>query len=200
MRLPFADYILTFKAKRKKTNIEENLPFVLAHMATLSESGVSPFIIFKLISNFPEYGQITVEMKKIVRNIEVLHMDPVKACREVVKEIPSDQFRKILLDYVDSAKSGKKVNLFLKNTATKLSLQHQMKMEKYVQQLVGNAELFTGILIAAPLLTFALFSFMALIQPSIEGYNIVDLTRISTYFFIPLLDTFLLFHKRRGKK
>jgi len=79
------------KATSRSKNIENNLPFVLTHMGAVAESGVPPYVIFKLIAEFEEYGEVSKEMKKIVRNIETFGIDPLTAVKEVAERSPSEQ-------------------------------------------------------------------------------------------------------------
>ena len=65
----------------RNRNIETNLPFVLTHMGAVAESGVPPYIIFKLIGQFEDYGDIALEMRKIVRNVDEFGVDPITAVK-----------------------------------------------------------------------------------------------------------------------
>ncbi|MEM5802256.1 MAG: hypothetical protein QXQ18_02630, partial [Candidatus Aenigmatarchaeota archaeon] len=49
------------KSASRRKNIETNLPFVLTHMGAVAESGVPPYVIFRLIASFEEYGEISKE-------------------------------------------------------------------------------------------------------------------------------------------
>ena len=180
-------------AKRRK-NIDANLPFALTHMGSIAESGIPPYVIFKLLSEFEEYGEISKEMKKIVRNIDVFGMDVTTAVKEVAKRTPSDQFKQALLGFVTTTESGGDIKLYLKNTGEQALFNWKMKREKFLQQLSAYAEFYTGIVIAAPLFIVSLFAVMGMIQPTIMGFGILELTKISIYFVIPAINIgFLLF-------
>ncbi len=182
------------KVSSRRKSIEVNLPFALNHMGAVAESGVPPYVIFKLISEFDEYGEISNEMKKIVRNIEIFGMDPVTAVKQVSSRTPNEQFKQILEGITTTIESGGDIKLYLKNVGEQALFDWRIKREKFLQQLSAYAEFYTGILIAAPLFIIALFAVMNMIQPTIGGFDILFLTRASIYVIIPVVNiSFLVF-------
>jgi len=182
------------KMMGRKKNIDINLPFALAHMAAISESGVPPYMIFKLLSNFDEYGEIAREMKVLVRNIDTFGIDPLTAVREMAERTPSNELRQIFLGITSATESGGDVKTYIKNAGEQAMFEWRLKREKFMQQLSAYAEFYTGILIAAPLFIISLFAVMNMIQPNIGGFDILTLTKLSIYILVPFLNAgFLLF-------
>jgi flagellar protein FlaJ len=184
------------KASTRRKNIESGLPFVLTHMGAIAESGVPPYVIFKLISEFKEYGEISREMGKIVRNIEVFGLNPLSAVREVADKTPSESFKQLLMGFITTTESGGNIKIFLKSAGDQALFEWRIKREKFLQQLSAYAEFYTGILIAAPLFIIALFAVMNMISPTLSGYNILDLMKLSIYILVPVMNAvFLIFLK-----
>lgn len=175
----------TMKFMDRKKSIEANLPFALTHMGSVAESGIPPYVAFKLLSQFGEYGEIAEEMKKVVRDIEIFGMDPLTAMKNVADRTPSDSFKQVLLGLITTTESGGDVKTYLKNAGDQALFEWKTKREKFLQQLSAYAEFYTGIVIAAPLFIIALFAVMALIQPDIAGFSIIDLTKLSIYLVVP---------------
>jgi len=184
------------KMSTRRKDIESNLPFVLTHMGAVAESGVPPYVIFRLISQFKEYGEIATEMGKVVRNIETYGIDPLSSVKDVADKSPSNEFKQVLLGFVTATESGGNIKIFLKSAGEKALLEWRMKRERFLEQLSAYAEFYTGILIAAPLFIISLFSVMSMIQPTIGPFGILDLMRLSIYFLVPLLNgVFIVFLK-----
>ena len=182
------------KALSRKRNIETNLPFVLTHMGAVAESGVPPYVIFKLISQFNEYGEIAKEMGKIVNNIDAFGIDPLSAVREVASKSPSESFRQMLMGFVSTTESGGDIKIFLKSSGQQALFEWRIKREKFLEQLSTYAEFYTGLLIAAPLFIIALFAVLNLVQGNFAGYNILDLMKLTIYIVVPMMNgMFLLF-------
>ena len=186
----------SFVSSSRRKDIEINLPFALMHMGAIAESGVPPYVIFRLISEFKEYGELAKEMKKIVRYIDVFGLDPLSAVKEVSSKTPSKKLRQILLGFVTTTESGGNVTVYLKNVGRQTLYEWRLKRERFIQQLSTYAEIYTALIIAGPLFMISLFAVLNLIQPTIAGFHMLDLTKIGVYGIIPLVNIgFLLFLK-----
>lgn len=187
-------YYPSFKANSRRKNIETNLPFVLTHMGSIAESGVPPYVIFRLIGAFEEYGEIAKEFKKIARNIDVYGIDPLSSVKSVAEKSPSETFKQTLLGFVTTTESGGNIKFYLKSSGEQALFDWRIKREKFLQQLSTYAEVYTGLMIAAPLFIISLFVVMGMIQPTLGGFNILDITRLSIYILVPVMNLgFLLF-------
>jgi flagellar protein FlaJ len=157
-------------------------------MAAITEAGLPPQIAFRLVSKFEEYGEISTEMKKITSNIEVYGIDPLTAIKQVASRTPSEDFKQVLLGFVTTTESGGNISTYLKNAGQEALFQWRMRREKFLNQLSTFAEIYTGLLIAAPLFIISLFSVMGMIQPTLAGFDILTLTKLSIYFIVPLMN------------
>lgn len=186
-------YPLQRMSSRRK-NIESNLPFVLTHMAAITEAGIPPSVVFKLVGEFEEYGEISKEIKKISNNIEVYGIDPLTAIKQVASKTPSEEFKQVLLGFATTTESGGNIKAYLKNAGQEALFQWRTKRERFLSQLSTFAEIYTGILIAAPLFIIALLSVMGMVQPAIGGFDIPTLMKLSVYLVVPIMNAgFLVF-------
>lgn len=181
-------------AESRKRNIDSSLPFVLTHMGAVVESGIPPYVVFRLISEFKEYGEASKEMEKIVRNIDDFGIDPLTSIKKVADNTPSNLLRQALLGFATTVEAGGNMKIFLKSMGDQALFDWKIKREKFLQQLSTISEFYIGILIVAPLFIISLFAVMNMIQPTIAGFNIFDLIRTSIYIVVPLVNIlFLLF-------
>jgi flagellar protein FlaJ len=182
------------RASSRRRNIETNLPFVLTHMGAVAASGIPPPVIFRLISQFKEYGEVAREMEKVVRNIDSFGVDPLTAIRDLAAKTPSDSLKQILMGFVTTTESGGDVKTFLKTAGDQALFEWRMKRERFLQQLSAYAEFYTGLLVAAPLFIISIFAVMNMIQPDLGGYSITRLMELSIYVIVPIVNIgFLIF-------
>ena len=182
------------RVSARKRNIEVNLPFVVIHMGALVEAGLPPYQMFKLISSFEEYGEISKEFGKIVRNIEQFGLDPLTAIKEVAMRCPSDELQQLLMGFVTTTESGGNIKLYLKTVGEQTLFDYRKRRERYIRTLDMLSELYTGIVISAPLFLVAMLAIMNMIQPTIGGWTIKDLAWLGTYVLVPALNIgFILF-------
>jgi flagellar protein FlaJ len=182
------------RVSSRKRNIEVNLPFVIIHMGALVEAGLPPYQMFKLISTFEDYGEIAKEFKKIVRNIEQFGLDPLTAIKEVASRCPSDELQQLLMGFVTTTESGGNIKLYLKTVGEQTLFDYRKRRERYIRTLDMLSEIYTGIVISAPLFMVAMLAIMNMIQPTIGGWTIKDLAWLGTYVIVPVLNIgFILF-------
>ena len=178
----------------KKTSIEANLPFAINHMGAIAASGVPPFVTFKLMANIPEYGEVSNEAKRIVRNVDTFGMDVVSAMRNVADRTPSEEFRRMLYGIVSTIETGGDLKRYLQNAAKEALFDYRLKREKYMQTLSTYADFYTAVLIAAPLFFVSILSVMSLVGGEVFGLSIPIAMRLGVYILIPLMNImFLLF-------
>ncbi len=178
----------------KKNRIDANMPFAVNHMSAIAASGVPPFIIFKIMTTVPEYGEITHEAERITRNIEVFGMDIISAIKNVADRTPSPTFKQFLGGIVASVETGGDLKKYLESSARDAMFEYRLKRDKYLQTLSTYADFYTAVLIAAPLFFISILAVMALIGGQIFGLSIPLAMRLGVYLLIPLLNImFLLF-------
>jgi len=178
----------------KKNSIEANMPFAINHMAAIAASGVPPFVTFKLLSNIHEYGEVSNEAKRIVRNVESFGMDAVSAMKNVADRSPSPEFKQFIYGIVSSIETGGDLKRYLDNAAKEALFDYRLKREKYMQTLSTYADFYTAVLIAAPLFFVSVLSVMSLIGGEVFGLSIPSAMRLGVYVLIPLMNImFLLF-------
>lgn len=178
----------------KRSNIDGNLPFAINHMAAVASSGVPPFVVFKILTTVPEYGEVMNESKRVVRNVEVFGMDLVSAMRNVAQRTPSDQYKQFLSGIIATTETGGDLKKYLEISAKDAMFEYRLKRDKYLQTLSTYADFYTAVLIAAPLFFISVLSVMALIGGSIGGLSIQQTMTLGIYLLIPLLNTmFLMF-------
>ncbi|NIO44532.1 MAG: hypothetical protein GTN36_03195 [Candidatus Aenigmarchaeota archaeon] len=180
-------------AQRRKSDIESNLPFALNHMSAIAGSGVPPRVMFRVISRFKEYGEISREANKIRRNVEVFGMDEMTSIKEVASKSPSPIFKDFLQGILTTIQTGGNLNNFLKEEAEKAMFDYRIRRNKYVQQLTIYADFYTALLIAAPLVFIIMLPVLSIMQGELFGFGINELINIGLISLTGLNIIFLTF-------
>ena len=180
-------------AQRRKNDIESNLPFALNHMAAIAGSGVPPRVMFKVISRFREYGEISKEANKITRNVSIFGMDEMTSIKEVASKSPSTSFKDFLNGVLTTIQTGGDLNNFLKEEAEKAMFDYRIRRNKYVQQLTIYADFYTALLIAAPLIFVIMLPILSMMQGTLFGLGIIELINFGLILLAVLNVGFLIF-------
>ena len=171
-----------------KKDIDTNLPFAITHMAALSNSGVTPLLIFQLIGNTRDYGEISKIFKRIVDLIDDYGYDLITATKTIMNIIPSDKMKEFLHGFIATIETGGSLDLFLEHQRTEALLDYKLERQKYVKTVSTYSDIYTGILVAAPLFFIITLSLVNMLGGKIMGLNIKTLIALGTYLLIPLLN------------
>jgi flagellar protein FlaJ len=182
------------RTNRRKKNINLNLPFAITHMAAIASSGVPPYSMFKILKNFKEYGEISNESGKIVRNIDLFGLDETRAIKEVIQRTPSRPFKEFLQGILSTIKTGGNLELFLKQQSEKALFNYRLRREKYLRTLETYADFYTALLIAAPLIFVTILLIINIMGAQVFGIPASEMINLGIFIVIPVLNIiFLLF-------
>jgi flagellar protein FlaJ len=178
----------------RKKNIENNLPFAITHMAAVASSGIPTEFIFELLTGFKEYGEIAEESRMIMRNVKTFGMSSLDAMKSVGERTPSEDFRELLLGIASTVESGGNLVEYLREMSEKALFDYRIKREKYLKTLSTYADIYTALLVAAPLMMLALLATMLIIGGEVMGLEIPQLIFMMTFLVLPILNiSFLAF-------
>lgn len=178
----------------RRREMKNDLPFVIVHMAAVAGSGAHPMAMFNLILNTDEYKSLRDEIKKIVNYVNLFGYSMSNALRTVAQTTPSKDFKELLNGIVATVESGGDLKSYLKGKAEDALNTYRLERRKYVETLSTYSDLYTGILIAAPLLFIVTLAIINILGGQIGGFDVKTLATIGSYGIIPLLNIgFILF-------
>ncbi len=183
------------RISNKKRSIDSNLPFALNHMAAIASSGVPPEKAFEMLSEFKEYGSVSIESKKLVERIKIFGEDITTAMKEISRSTPSKKLKDLLYGMLTVIESGGNLREYLNEMAQLMLFNYKLERKKYLEALSTYADIYTAILIVAPLFLVSIMTVMNIIPGSrFAGANLDTLMKLGIYVLIPLLNTaFLIF-------
>lgn len=189
-----ASFILTFllfivypsvAADSVKRGVETNLPFAVIYMATVSGSGIPPYMIFKLLSEFKEYGEISKEARNITAETEFFGKDINEAMRRAADRTPSKDFKELLWGMNTIIEEGGDLRKFLAENADIQMHIYKRRIEEYAQRLSLFLEVYLTIVVVGSIL----FIIMGAIMNSMGGLEIdlMFLQRLMVYLVLPMI-------------
>ncbi|MBN2202628.1 MAG: type II secretion system F family protein [Candidatus Aenigmarchaeota archaeon] len=180
-------------AESKKRDIEANLPFAMTHMSAIAESGAPPLTIFRILAQFKEYGEISKEAEKITRNVKEFGLDELSAIRDRATKSPSPVLRSIFQGMLSTIQTGGDIRSYLKDEAGKTMFDYTLKREKYNEVLSTYADLYTALLVAAPMIFIVVISTLSVIGGSVMGLSLETTMTLGLGSLIVLNMIFLAF-------
>ena len=147
-----------------KKKIDQELPFVVIHMGSVSGSGIEPSEIFKIIGLSSEYKYAGKEFRKILNQINIYGYDLSTALRNVAMATPSSRLSELLNGISITINSGGNIKTFFEKRADSLLLEYRLEREKFTKTAETFMDIYISIVIAAPMILL-----MLLIMISVSG-------------------------------
>ncbi len=131
-----------FLTSRRAKEIEAALPFVSIYLSSLTASGIPPTSMFKLLSEFKEYKEISKEAFKIWRDIDYFGMNMEQAIRKTALKTPSKEFKEMLLGLLTVLSSGVDLTNFFKEKSREFMNSYRRRLEGYSKILTLLVEIY----------------------------------------------------------
>ena len=178
----------TMQANSRRRQMKNDLPFVIIHMSAVAGSGAQPISMFNLLFGSGEYKGLEGEIKKIINYVNLFGYNLSTALRTVALTTPSAEFRELLTGIVTTTETGGDLKQYLTSKAEDAMTSYNLERKKDVESLATYSDVYTGILIAAPLLFFVTLAIINLMGGSMMGMTTSMLASLGTYVALPLLN------------
>lgn len=149
------------EAGSRRGRIDKLLPFAIEYVFAMASIGVIPYEIFKKLSNAEEnYGEVSIEARHIVRDVELLGFDFITALRNLAAVTPSQKMKVFLQGAITTTLSGGELDTFFISTAEEYLEERRRNYEENISLMGMLGELYVTGLVAAPMLMLILLSVM----------------------------------------
>ena len=141
--------------------IDKLLPFAIEYVFAMASIGVIPYEIFKKLSNAEEnYGEVSIEARHIVRDVELLGFDFISALRNLAAVTPSQKMKVFLRGAITTILSGGELDTYFISTAEEYLEERRRNYADIISMLGILAEFYVTGLVAAPILMLVMLSVM----------------------------------------
>lgn len=140
--VPVAVFLLLFyypklRVTDKSSALENETPFAAAYIAVMSTGGISPYVSIARLGRF----YLLPSLREFARVLEIkvkgLGLDPVTAIEDVAKNLPSQEFKELLLGYASTLRVGGDVVHYLMRR-TELLFQRSITTLKIIGERMGQ--------------------------------------------------------------
>ncbi len=176
------------EAAAKSRAINNDLPFAIIHMAAVAGSGAQPIAMFKLLLKSGEYKGLESEIKKIVNLVNLFGYDLSTALKNVSLRTPSRRFKELLTGIASTIESGGSLKSYLNGVADESMTTYRLQRKKYIESLATYSDIYTGVLIAAPLLFMVALTIINMVGGKIGGLEVSTIAWSGTLFVLPMVN------------
>ncbi len=194
----FYVYPASLQGERRK-KIKKDIPFALVHMSAVAGSGAHPISIFELLVESDEYPELKKEIRKILNYVNLFGYNLSTALRNVAATTASQELKELLNGMVSTIETGGDLKGYLKEKADDALNTYRLDRKKEVEAISTFAEIYTAILIAAPLLFLVTLAIINTIGGQLGGLSVKLLAQIGIFAVLPMLNIgYMLFMKAQS--
>jgi len=170
--IPLAVFLIAYYYPSAEKNsissrINEELPFAVIHMNSISGSGIEPTGIFRIIAKSGEYPFLRQEIRKVLNQTNVYGYDLVTALNNVSKSTSSLKLAELFAGLATTINSGGSLSGFFEKRAESLLLSYRLEKEKSIKVAETAMDIYISVVIAAPMILM-----LMLVMVSVSGIQI----------------------------
>lgn len=183
------------RVEERCKEINESLPFAMFYLTTISGSGTPPLAMFKMLSQFKEYAEISEEANKLVYDVEIAGMSLSKALENAAGRTPSERLREIYWGINNSLTTGGDLKNLLYEMANGAMEDYKRGLTEFTSRLSMLTEIYlTGVVVGS-----IFFMVLSTIMSSFGGSvsSIISLQLGVTFLLLPLLSIVFIFILRQ---
>ena len=180
----------TAAAKGRDRKIKKVLPFTVSYMSTIASSNVPPINVFRTISNFKEYGELTKEAESIVRDVELFGMTTSASIKKQARMTPSNELRELLFGMNTMIMTGGNLGSFLKEKSEEYMNDYRRRIRKYSQDLSLYVEMYLTLIITGSIFFIVLSSIISTIS---AGLGTILIQTLVVFFLLPMISVGFIF-------
>jgi flagellar protein FlaJ len=170
--------------KRKKS-IDASLPFGTTYLATIASSGAPPVAMFKILSQFSEYGELSKETGKIYRDVEAFGMDLVSAIRKTASRTPSEELKELLWGLDTVLTSGGNAGNFLHEKSRSFISEYRRRLEQYSRTLSLLIEIYLTIVLVGSIFFIIMTALMSILGGGGTGISMIFIQFLVIFIVLP---------------
>lgn len=184
----------SFLASSLKNKIDDELPFAVSHMAAIASSRVEPSKIFPIMTKVKQYPLFAQEAKKVVNQMNIYGYDFTTALKNVSKTCASEKLSELFNGIATTTKTGGSLVKYLQEKSKDLLLDYKLRRQKYSEVVGMLSDIYTALLIAAPLILMLILTIMSIVGSStFAGLGIANIALLGIVVIIILNILFLIF-------
>jgi len=149
-------------ASDRKRRIDIMLPYAVNYMSAMSGAGVLPVDLFRSLAGNPIYGEVAVECRYMVRDLEILGTDLVTAMKNLSMTTPSLMLQDFLQGAITVVTSGGELETYFEIKTEQYLMENRQRQKEFLETLGLLGETYVTAFVAGPLFLIVVISIMSI--------------------------------------
>ena len=177
-------------ASDRGNNLEMEMPFAATYITVMASGGIPPYLSFKRLSNVELMPAMSKEAREIIKDVEILGMDPLTALESAAKKNPLDIFRDFVAGYASSVIIGGDVSHYLETKSQDIFKTRSARVKVAADRLGMLLETFIIVMVLMSLCFYILFSVESIYSTGGSSFTTM---LMYTYVFTPMLSVVFIY-------
>jgi flagellar protein FlaJ len=176
----------SMKSDSMRKSIQNALPFAAIYLSTLAGTGMTTDAVFKILADFPEYGEISKEAKGIIADTEIFGLDIATALSRAAERTPSEELKGLLWGIRSTITTGGDLRSFLIEKGKGYMQTYRRNIDTYVEELSLFTELYITAVIVGSIFFIIMSTIMNMVGSS-GGGMMVMVQNVVVYIVLPMI-------------
>lgn len=155
----------TMVAGRRKSKINETLPFAITFMYALSRGGMSFIeVLRELAQSEDAYGEVAREIQPLVADMDMFSNDMPTALHRAAKRSPSDDLADFFDDLQSTLDAGSDITRFLDDKSQEYLEKARRDQKNFISTLELMGEVYVTVFVAGPLFLIIISVVMSMLS------------------------------------
>ncbi len=171
--------IMGERAKR----IDDAVPFATLYLATMAGTGTPIVGMFKMLSKFKHYGEISEEAKRIVDAVELTGAPVTRVLEDAAERTPSEEFRELLWGIKSTISVGGDLKSYLHEKAEGFMQEYRRRLMTYTNQMLTFLEIYINAVILGSVFFIVMTTVLGVLGTSPQSIVMIHLVLV--FLFLP---------------
>ncbi|MCD4703431.1 MAG: type II secretion system F family protein [Methanosarcinaceae archaeon] len=149
-------------AADRKRKIDQILPSAINYMSAMSGAGILPVNLFRALASNNIYGEVSVEARYLVRDLEMLGNNLVSAMKNLAVTTPSSIMQEFLQGAITVVTSGGELEPYFKIKMEQYIIENRQRQKEFLETLGLLGETYVTAFVAGPLFLIIVISIMSI--------------------------------------
>ncbi len=160
--------------QEREKKIDNALHFATLYMATLATTGTPPFVIFKILSTFKEFGEISKVARRITEDVELFGYSLPESLARQAQVVPSKNLSELLWGIRATIISGGDLNKYLNEKSKTFTNLFRRRLQEYIQTMSLFMELYITVVIVGTIFVIVLSTIMSMMGTMVDQVQLVQ--------------------------
>ncbi|QOJ79555.1 type II secretion system F family protein [Infirmifilum lucidum] len=178
-------YYPVYRTYSRRVSIEKDLPFTVAYMASLASSGMGLERLLERVAVYETNRELRRELFLTLRDIKALGLDTLTALARLASRSPSALLSSFILALREAYATSGDLKSVLMHYAKLMLDEKTQRLRSLVNTLSMLAEVYTTMMVAAPLMFITMLIVMNVLGGGVLGLSPDILILVLTFIVIP---------------